>query len=96
MSPIYNQWGYPTRTAQQGQLNMTTDTTRRAEFLQKLRALLEEYDVSICASYEGDTHGIHSERITIDHRLRKDSWQEETWLRIDHQTCLTARDIEET
>lgn len=67
---------------------------RKTEFLGKLRALLEEYDVSISASYDGDTHGIHSERITIDHRVSKDSFKEETWLRVDHQTYLTARDLD--
>lgn len=69
-------------------------TARKDEFLAKLRALLEEYDVSIEAGYEGDTHGIHSEHISITHRLEKGSFQEEEWFRIDHQIYLGASDLE--
>lgn len=68
---------------------------KRIEFLEKLRALLEEYDVSISANYEGDTYGIYGEHITIDHRVSKNSFDEETWLRIDFQTYLTANDLKE-
>ena len=69
---------------------------KRTEFLEKLQTLLEEYDVSISVSYEGDTHGIYGEHITIDHRISKNSFKEETWLRIDHQTYLTSNDLKET
>lgn len=69
-------------------------TTKKAEFLTKLRALLEEYDVSIDAGYEGDTHGIHGEHIAIMHRLEKGSFREEEWLRIDHQIFLSAHDLD--
>lgn len=70
-------------------------TDRKTEFLKKLHDLLEEYDVSIGATYEGDTHGIHDERMTIDHRVRKDSFKEETWLRLDYQTYLCASDLKD-
>lgn len=68
---------------------------KRKEFLQKLHDLLNEYDVSIEAGYEGDTHGIHSEHITIYHRPVKDSFKEVEWFRSDYQIHLTAHDIKE-
>lgn len=71
-------------------------TNRKTEFLTKLRALLEEYDVFIVACYEGDTHGIDDEHIAILHRLGKGSLLEEEWLRIDHRIYLTATDLPAT
>jgi len=69
-------------------------TDRKTEFLTKLRDLLNEYDVTIEAGYEGDTHGIHGEHIAITHRLEKDSFREEEWFRIDYQITLSARDLD--
>ena len=66
---------------------------KRTEFLNKLHDLLKEYDVSICAGYEGDTHGIHSESISISHRPSKDSFREIEWLCLDHQIHINAYDI---
>ena len=68
---------------------------KRKEFLQKLHDLLKEYDVSIDAGYEGDTHGIYGEHIVINHRPIKDSFEEIEWFRADHQIYLTAHDIKE-
>lgn len=68
---------------------------KRTEFLQKLHDLLNEYNVSIDACYEGDTHGIHSEHIAINHRPNKDSFFEVEWFRADYQIHLTAHDIKE-
>ncbi len=69
-------------------------SARKQEFLRKLRDLLVEYDVSIDAGYEGDTHGIHGEHISITHRLSKDSFKEEEWFRVDYQITLGASDID--
>lgn len=68
---------------------------KRKEFLQKLHDLLNEYDVSIDAGYEGDTHGIHGEHITINHRPNKNFLKEAEWFRADYQMYLTAHDIKE-
>jgi hypothetical protein len=68
---------------------------KRTEFLKKLHELLEEYNVSIDAGYEGDTHGIHGEHISINHRPFKDSFKEYEWLRLDYQITLTAYDLKE-
>lgn len=70
-------------------------TDKRIEFLMKLRNLLDEYNVSIDAGYDGDTHGIHSERITINHRPDKNSFKETEWLTLHHQIHLTAYDIDQ-
>ena len=68
----------------------------KEEFLKKLKALLEEYDVSIGFSVGScsDTHGLYDERILVDHRVSKDSFKEETWLSVDGW-WLDANDIEE-
>lgn len=66
---------------------------RKTEFLSKLRALLIEYDVSIEAGYEGDTHGIHDEHISIMHRIEPGSFHEEEWFRLNYQIGIAAVDI---
>lgn len=68
---------------------------KRIEFLMKLRSLLDEYNVSIDAGYEGDTHGIYGKHITINHRPDKNSFKEVKWLTIHHQIRLTAQDIDQ-
>ena len=67
---------------------------RKAEFLHKLHALLAEYRVSINAEIEGDTHGIHSECMTITHRPVPQSFREEEWLRVEHRLTLEAGDLQ--
>ena len=68
---------------------------KRKEFMQKLHDLLNEYNVSIDAGYEGDTHGIHGEHIAINHRPSKDSFKEIEWFRVDYQIGISAYDIKD-
>ena len=49
---------------------------RKTEFLQKFKELLKEYDVTIDFSFEGDTHGIYDEKVSILHRVSKKSFKE--------------------
>lgn len=69
--------------------------SQKNEFLKELKALLEKYDVSIGFSIgEGsDTHGLYDERITINHRIKKDSFIEEEWLSVDGYDIF-ASDVE--
>lgn len=66
---------------------------KKSEFLRKLKALLVEYDVTIDFSYEGDSHGIHDEKVRVCHRVSPDSFEEETWLDVDYRSYLSAEDI---
>jgi hypothetical protein len=67
----------------------------KEQFLAELKALMEKYDVSInfCVSACSDTHGLSDEKMTIEHRISKDSFKEEVWLEIDGYGII-ADDIE--
>ncbi len=67
----------------------------REEFLRELKALMEKYDVSIGFSVGecSDTHGLYDEKLVIDHRLKKGSFKEETWLTV-HGWWMGSTDIE--
>ena len=71
--------------------------SQKTEFLKELKNLLETYDVSICFNLSScsDTTGLYDERITIDHRIEKNSFMEEEWLSVDGR-CIGASDIEIT
>lgn len=66
----------------------------KKEFLKKLRALLDEYDVAICFSVSecSDTYGLSNEKLVFDHRISKDSFAEERWLEVNGW-CCGATDI---
>ena len=66
----------------------------RAEFLQKLKNLLEEYDVSISFSVSdcSDTCVLFDEKLVFEHRIDKATLEDETWFYVDGWTC-TSRDL---
>ena len=66
---------------------------RKTEFLQKFKELLKEYDVTIDFSFEGDTHGIHDETVSILHRVSKKSFKEEEWLVLKYRSSINEEDI---
>ena len=66
---------------------------RKTEFLQKFKELLKEYDVTIDFSFEGDTHGIHDEKVSILHRVSKKSFEEEEWLVLEYRSSINEEDI---
>lgn len=70
--------------------------TKRTEFLQKLKQLLEEYDVSISFSVGdcSDTHGLYDEKLVFEHRVNKATFEEEMWLEVAGWSC-NAFDIQE-
>ena len=69
----------------------------KEEFLQKLKALMEEYRVSIGFSVGdcSDTHGLYDEKMVITHRIHPNEWGEEDWLTVDGWD-FSSRDIGES
>lgn len=71
--------------------------SQKTKFLKELKDLLEKYDVTISFNLgeSCDTHGFYGERITIDHSIKRGSWQTEEWLSVDGWT-VGGYDIEIT
>lgn len=57
----------------------------KEEFLQKLKALMKEYRVSIGFDVGecSDTHGLYDERMVITHRVLPNEFLEEDWLVVE-------------
>lgn len=66
----------------------------KEEFLQKLKALMEEYRVSIGFTVGdcSDTHGLYDEKMVITHRVHPDKFHEEYWLIVEGWD-FSSRDI---
>lgn len=65
-------------------------TDKQKEFLGKLKSLLEEYSMSINCYYEGDTHGIDNEYMTIE---EIDGRKYTLFYKIERETSLSHHDI---
>jgi hypothetical protein len=57
----------------------------REEFLKELKALLKKYDVTIGFSVSecSDTHGLHDDKLVIEHKPDPTKYTFETWLEVD-------------
>lgn len=71
-------------------------TDKQKEFLTKLKALLSEYNMSINGNYEGDTHGIDREYLTIEEyipRTAKEYGKYDAFFTIEGSTTIDEHNI---